>query len=218
MEKKLSSEQEYAFKQFKRGHNIFLTGSGGSGKSELIRYFVDYLTEKKIKFQVTSTTGCSCVSLSDNINVNVKDKIIVKTINSWSGIKLCTGDSETLVNNIMKKKYIINQWRQIRVLIIDEISMMSCKMFTILEEIARKTRNSTAVFGELQIICVGDFFQLPPIPDKNDLEWNLFAFQSKKWASTIKIENHIELKTIFRQKETSFQNILNEIRKKDGMN
>lgn len=205
----LSQEQQTAFHEFKRGENLFISGSGGTGKSELIRYFVQYMNEKKIKFQVTSTTGCSCVSLKDIINRNVtntESRTIVKTIHSWSGLYSTTEDNATIINNIITRKYIISAWKRVKVLIIDEISMLSSKLFTILEEIARKAKQTNAVFGGIQLICVGDFFQLPPVKDP------LFAFQSSKWLATIPLYNHIELKTIFRQKDPVFRSMLNEIR------
>lgn len=209
MDIQLSQEQQTAFHDFKRGDNLFISGSGGTGKSELIRYFVQYMNEKKRKFQVTSTTGCSCVSLKDIINkhvTNIESRTIVKTIHSWSGIYSTTGDNATIINNIITRKYIISAWKRVKVLIIDEISMLSSKLFTILEELARIAKQTNTVFGGIQLICVGDFFQLPPVKDP------LFAFQSSKWLVTIPLYNHIELKTIFRQKDPVFRTMLNEIR------
>ena len=49
----LSADQQYAFKKFKSGENIFITGPGGTGKTRLIKYFVDYMESRSIKYQIT---------------------------------------------------------------------------------------------------------------------------------------------------------------------
>ena len=217
MEINLSKEQEYAYDKFIKGENIIICGSGGTGKSELIKIFTKYLVKNNKKFQITSTTGCSCVLLSQNIidtntNINTKNNISIKTIHSWSGIKLCNGINKDIIERITNNKYYTQLWKSTNILIIDEISMMSNKIFTILEQIGRIMHNKHKPFGGMQIILLGDFLQLSPIPIKNDISSGMFAFESVEWNNVFSIENHIELKTIFRQKNEIFKNILNEIR------
>jgi ATP-dependent DNA helicase PIF1 len=160
---------------------------------------------------VTSTTGCSSVLLSNNIEINGQ-KIPVKTINSWSGVRLCKGLNESIVDKVVKNKFAASKWRKIKVLIIDEISMMSCKMFNVLDSIGKLTKKNNLPFGGIQVIILGDFLQLPPVPDFSDPETKMFTFESENWYKVIPLANHIELKTIFRQKDEVFRNILNEIR------
>jgi ATP-dependent DNA helicase PIF1 len=208
----LSLEQQYAFQKFCRGDNLFITGAGGSGKSFLIETIVKYLNDtNNKKFQVTSTTGCSSVLLSNNIQINGKN-LSVKTISSWSGIRLCKGTNKSVIDSVVKNKYMTKAWREIKILIIDEISMMSCKVFNILDSIAKITRKNIRPFGGIQVILLGDFLQLPPIPDRSDIETSKLCFESEEWYNVIPLVNHIELKTIFRQKDEVFRNILNEIR------
>lgn len=208
----LSSEQSYAFSLFRQGKNILISGSGGTGKSELIKVIVNDLhTNKKKNYQVTSTTGCSSVILSNNIDIHGK-KLSVKTINSWAGIRLCKGSNEDIIDNVVYNKYLSKSWEQIQTLIIDEVSMMSCKMFTVLNSIAKRIRRNNQPFGGIQLILVGDFMQLPPIEDITDPETAKFCFEAEDWYHVIPLENHVELKTIFRQKDPIFRSILNEIR------
>lgn len=208
----LSSEQEIAFQKFCRGENLLISGPGGTGKSFLIKTLVEHMClRKELDFQVTSTTGCSSVLLSNSIEIKGKN-LSVKTINSWSGIKLCKGDNETIVQNVLKNPKMLKTWRKIKTLIIDEVSMISCKMFDILMLLAKKTRKSDEPFGGIQLVLLGDYLQLPPIPDFSDIETSKFAFESKEWYRVISLENHIELKTIFRQKDEKFKKILNEVR------
>ena len=207
----LSVEQEYAFQKVCRGENVFITGPGGSGKSFLVEKIVKYFTLKNKKYQVTSTTGCSSVLLANNIKM-MDGNLNVKTIHSFAGIGLCKGDNDIIVNKVINNFYLTKRWRHTDILIIDEVSMMSCKMFNVIESIARNTRIGHKPFGNMQIILLGDFLQLPPIADINDPETAKFCFESDQWYNIIPRSNHVELKTIFRQKDETFRNILSEIR------
>jgi ATP-dependent exoDNAse (exonuclease V) alpha subunit len=170
------------------------------------------MTRRKTAFQVTSTTGCSCVLLSGNIKSDSGKPLLVKTINSWAGIRLCKGADSDVIDSVIEKKYLLASWRKINVLIIDEVSMMSCKVFTVIESIARLARGSSRPFGGIQVVFVGDFLQLPPIADPSDAASGMFAFQAPRWLDVVSRTNHIELTTIFRQNDNVFREILNEIR------
>jgi ATP-dependent DNA helicase PIF1 len=208
----LSREQQFAFEKFCRGESMLISGPGGTGKSFLIKLLVEHMISTNNKaFQVTSTTGCSSVLLSNSIKIHGKN-LPVRTINSWSGVKLCKGDNKTIVDSIINNRYTLNSWRKIKTLIIDEVSMMSCKMFDVLVSIARLSRGNNKSFGGIQLVLVGDYLQLPPVPDPSDIETSKFAFESNEWYKVISLENHIELKTIYRQKDEILKNILNEIR------
>jgi ATP-dependent DNA helicase PIF1 len=214
-----SPEQDYAFEKFCNGENIFISGAGGTGKSFLIRHFVRHLILNlpTKKFQVTSTTGCSSVLLCENIqNTQEYGKMIsVKTIHSWSGIRLCKGNEDKIIASVINNRYIVKEWKKVDVLFIDEVSMLSCKMLTILEKIARLARKNDLFFGGIQVIFLGDMYQLAPVPD-SDTEMNddsaKFCFESPVWSLIFPIDNHIELTTVFRQTDSLFKEILGEIR------
>lgn len=208
----LSHNQRYAYDKFQLGGNLFISGPGGSGKSFLVKYFSNHLQDTGKNYQITSTTGCSSILLQNNIKINGAGSPVVKTIHSWSGIRIGRGTKEEIINSVLKNKWVVKEWKRVSVLIIDEISMLSSKLFEVLENIGRVVRKNNRPFGGIQIICLGDMYQLPPVGDDNDPETSAFAFESPAWKSTFPIENHIELKTIFRQKDTSYQKVLNEIR------
>lgn len=211
-----SPEQDYAFEKFCNGENVFISGAGGSGKSFLIRHFVRHLMLNKSnkKFQVTSTTGCSSVLLSENIqNTREYGKMIsVKTIHSWSGIRLCKGDENKIVHSVINNRFAVKEWKRVNVLFIDEVSMLSCKMLNVLEKIARLTRKNCLPFGGIQVVFLGDMYQLAPVPDMCDEDTAKFCFESPVWSYIFPIDNHIELKTVFRQTDATFKEILGEIR------
>jgi ATP-dependent DNA helicase PIF1 len=95
-------------------------------------------------------------------------------------------------------------WRNVDILIIDEISMLNKSTFELIEELARATRNSSKPFGGIQLILSGDFHQLPPIEGD-------YAFESKQWSVCIQL--NILLKGNMRQqKDICFYNILQKLR------
>lgn len=208
----LSPEQLYAFSKLKEGKNLFISGPGGSGKSYFIKHAVEYLHERGIIHQVTSTTGCSSILLANNIHINGKP-ILVKTIHSWSGIRLGKGPIKDIIKQVQKRNHIVKEWRRCRVLIIDEVSMLSKKIFDVLDNLGRTLRDRMdEPFGGIQVIFLGDFYQLPPVGDYGDPESCKFCFESTEWFKTFPIENHIEFTTIFRQRDNTFKQILNEVR------
>jgi ATP-dependent DNA helicase PIF1 len=208
----LSPEQLFAFNRFKQGQNLFISGPGGSGKSYFIKYIVEHLYKRGVIHQVTSTTGCSSILLANNIHINGKP-IVVKTIHSWSGIRLGKGPIKDIVSQVLKRDRVVKEWRRCKVLMLDEISMMSKKIFNTLDTVGRTVRGRpNEPFGGIQLVFLGDFYQLPPVGDYGDPETSQFCFESAKWFETFPIENHVEFTTIFRQRDETFKRILNEIR------
>jgi ATP-dependent DNA helicase PIF1 len=200
----LSTEQKYAFAKFAKGHNLFVTGPGGTGKTRLIQFMVEYMNSIGKSYQVCALTGCAATLL------NCK----AKTIHSWSGIRLGKGPPEDIIRRVIRNRCYTKSWRSVDVLIIDEVSMMSRKMFDLLDQIGRAIRkNGSKPFGGIQLIFTGDFFQLPPIPDHDDPSTGEFCFQHPKWASTFKPADCIELKTFFRQTDPAYISILQEVRR-----
>ena len=200
----LSTEQKFAFQQFQKGNNLFITGPGGTGKTQLIKHIVDYMINKNMNHKVCAMTGCAAVLL----------KCGASTLHSWSGIKLAKGETQKILNSVLRNKKALESWRSVRVLIVDEISMMSQKIFELCDLIGKHVRKNDKPFGGIQIIFTGDFFQLPPVGDKDgNQNSSNFCFQSKNWFRTFQLENHIQLKTIFRQNDPTYIDILMQIRR-----
>jgi len=202
----LSPSQRRAYNAAVAGHNLFITGSAGTGKSFLLKHIYNALNMSGKKVHVTALTGCAAYLLSEDMGVKVN------TIHSWAGIGYGDKDTETYVKDITKNYPLRQRWRSADVLIIDEVSMMSAEMFDKLAAIAIGLRRSgLKPFGGLQLLCVGDFFQLPPVQKGNVPKGQpVFAFQASQWGKTI--EETIMLETIFRQSEGAFQRILEEAR------
>lgn len=196
----LSPEQAKAFDEYKLGKNIFITGPGGSGKSMLIRTIVEDAKQKNVNVQVCAMTGTAAVILQCG----------AKTVHSWGGIGLATGDIKATANKVNKSKFKKRNWKAVELLIIDEVSMMSQKIFELLEYTARLCRKDTRAFGGIQVIFTGDFYQLPPVGRAVEPETCNFCFESPLWDTIF--TSQIQLITIFRQNDALYKKILNQIR------
>jgi ATP-dependent DNA helicase PIF1 len=198
----LSKEQQLAFDKYVQGHNIFITGPGGAGKSALIRMINQDAYKKFKDIHITAMTGCASILL------NCK----AKTLHSWAGIGLGNGTTEYFINKIRKNKFLKAIWKATEVLVVDEVSMLSLKLFEMLNAIGKGVRGNSKPFGGIQVIFSGDFFQLPPVGDKDDPDTQRFCFESEEWEQVFPRRNQIQLVKIFRQTDEIYSTILNQIR------
>jgi len=198
----LSPEQKIAYKKVVQGQNVFITGPGGTGKTKLIKTIIDFLKSTSKTHVVCAMTGCAAILLNSN----------AKTLHSWSGIKLAKGTKNDVINAVLRNKRVVQNWRRTKCIILDEVSMLSKKIFEIIEELARIIHCSAMPFGGMQVIFTGDFFQLPPVGTDGEPDTEKFCFESPPWNFVFKPENQIMLKTIFRQNDPTYKNILMQIR------
>jgi ATP-dependent DNA helicase PIF1 len=199
----LSPDQHYAFTKYKLNQNIFITGPGGTGKSYLIKNIRDDLVARGQNHAICALTGCAAVLLG----------CCAKTIHSWAGIGIASGTQEEIVARVLKNGRTVARWRSVKTLIIDEVSMMSLKIFEVLDKIGRNARKQyLRPFGGIQVILIGDFYQLPPVGKISDPESRLFCFESPIWETTFVSENHIQLRTPHRQKDPEYIQVLEEVR------
>ena len=199
----LSPEQQLAFDKYKKGKNVFITGPGGSGKSALIKTIYQDAKVMKKNIQVCALTGCAALLLGCN----------AKTVHSWSGIGLGNGQPEHLVARVKSNKYSMSSWKKTDILVIDEVSMLSLKLFDLLNKIGQSVRQYPRPFGGIQVIFSGDFYQLPPVGTSGEPDTSHFCFESENWNTAFEKECQIQLITIFRQSgDPVYSKILNEIR------
>jgi ATP-dependent DNA helicase PIF1 len=194
IEDSLSIEQQKVFDEVIAKKNVFITGNAGTGKSFLLKKIIEQVkSEPGVVF--TGSTGIAAWNIGGT------------TFHSFAGFGEATDSLTTMVEKmkLAKHKYIKRKWKKCNLLIIDEISMFSSTLFEKFEEFARIIRKNPKPFGGIQIVFCGDFLQLPPI-DKKDR----FCFESSKWKEVI--TNTFDLKMTFRQQDSKFAEILNQIR------
>ena len=192
----LNERQNKVLQHFKIGDNIFLTGSAGTGKTYLVKHIREICETNKMSIALTAMTGTAAYLIGG------------KTLHSWAGIGLGDKSVEELVDKIGKYPVSLMRWINTKILIIDEISMMSNILLEKLNEIGQILRSSKKPFGGIQLIFSGDFYQLPPVVKEED---SLFCFESMVWNQLIDV--NVVLDEIIRQKEPSFQKCMEEARK-----
>jgi len=203
----LTDEQQSVMDFLLRGDHVFLTGGGGVGKSYLLAAIDHDFPGMKHRFsgtrlpriQMCALTGCAALLLGHK----------AKTLHSWAGIGLGKGTVGELYVKIRRNTKSMRNWLLTDLLIIDEVSMMTAELLDKLNELGKKIRKSTKPFGGIQVLLVGDFYQLPPV-NRGD-EKTQFAFESSVWKEAA--FTCVELTIIQRQKDEGFQRILKEARR-----
>lgn len=200
-----SDEQQLCFEKYLNGENLFITGPGGSGKSFLIKNIVKHAEANKKNIKVCALTGCAAILLECKAT----------TLHMFSGIGFANKKNEEIIEELFTtKRYKLKNWRNLEILIIDEVSMMSLKILLLLDSIAKKFYKNATPFGGLQVIFTGDFYQLSPVCNSYlEKEESMFCFEHELWNQLFVKENQIVLKTIFRQKDETLLKILKYIRK-----
>jgi ATP-dependent DNA helicase PIF1 len=97
--------------------------------------------------------------------------------------------------------------------VVDEVSMMSLSLFETLNNIGKAIRKNNRPFGGIQLVFSGDFYQLPPVGNREEPDTMRFCFESSEWNSVFPSECQIQLVRIFRQTDEVYSKILNQIRK-----
>lgn len=161
--------QAQALTILKTGGNVFLTGEPGSGKTHVTRTFISYLREHGIEPAITASTGIAATHIHG------------MTIHAWSGIGVRNTLTAYDLDALSTKEYLVRRINNAKILIIDEISMLSANTLSMVDVVCRTLRGNPEPFGGLQVILVGDFFQLPPIAGFGAQAQ--FAYQSPSWTN-----------------------------------
>ncbi len=197
----ITTEFETAFEVMNETtEHVFISGNAGTGKSTLLEFFKSKTAKK---MAVLAPTGVAAV--------NVKGQ----TIHSFFGFK-----PSVTVGTVRK----LNQEKQdlmcaLDCIVIDEISMVRADLMDCIDHALRMNRDIDKPFGGVQVIVIGDLFQLPPVLTEEErflfeMEYTSPFFFSAHVMQGLELR-YIELKKIFRQDDQTFIDLLNRIRNKD---
>jgi len=192
-------KQRTALDILKLGHNVFLTGPAGSGKTFLLNQYIHYLKSKNIGVAVTASTGIAATHMNG------------QTIHSWSGMGIKDELTQGDLNKLKKKFFYRKRFAKTNVLIIDEISMLHAHQLDMVNKICKTFRDPFLPFGGLQIILCGDFFQLPPVTKEN--KKTKFVIESLAWQEMNPKICYLEEQ--YRQEDEKMTKILNAIRNQE---
>ncbi len=186
--------QNEALSILKTGANVFLTGEPGSGKTHTVNAYVSWLRSHDIEPSITASTGIAATHVGG------------MTIHSWSGIGITERMTPELLDTIASKEHVAKRLQKAKVLIIDEVSMLSGNVLEMVDAVLREVRHSELPMGGVQTVLVGDFFQLPPV-SRGEVS---FAFQSPAWKKLNPLVCYLTEQ--HRQEDSVFLDVLSAIR------
>ncbi len=195
----LNPDFTYALDQLEKGEkNMFITGRAGTGKSTLLQMFRNTTRKKTV---VLAPTGIAAL--------NVKGQ----TIHSFFGFP-----PKILTSKDIKKRRNRRLYKNLEILIIDEISMVRADMLDNIDYFLRINREDNRPFGGVQLVFFGDLFQLPPVV-ASGVESMLFQmhysspyfFSAEVFQNKLEMEL-LELTKVYRQENIHFLKLLDAIR------
>jgi hypothetical protein len=189
--------QTEALEILKLGHNVFLTGPAGSGKTHLLNKYINFLKDNYVDVGITASTGIAATHMGGT------------TIHSWTGMGIKDSLNKFELEELKTRKYLRDRFLRTQVLVIDEVSMLHHFRLDLINKVCQYMKNSLLPFGGIQVILCGDFFQLPPIARAGE-PLAQFAYEAEIWKEAdFKI---CYLEEQHRQTDSAFLKVLNEIR------
>jgi ATP-dependent exoDNAse (exonuclease V) alpha subunit len=187
--------QSQALAILKTGRNVFLTGAPGAGKTYLLNQYIAFLRSQEVPVAVTAYTGIAASHLNG------------RTLHSWASIpREPMVDEKWERKRVLSDERLVSRIRNVRVLVIDEISMLHPEEFDRVDLICRVARDSHEPFGGLQLICCGDFFQIPPVKQTD----GRFVLDCAAWKNADLATCYLHEQ--YRQGDPALLGILGEIR------
>ncbi len=187
--------------------NIFLTGKAGTGKTTFLKYLKEHCTKNTI---VAAPTGVAAIN-AGGVTLHSLFQLPFHPFIPSSGGK------DDLLGKMKYNKQRIQLLRKMELLVIDEISMVRCDTMDAIDTLLKSVRRNYHVpFGGVQLLCIGDLHQLPPVAQNQ--EWSILQeyYASPFFFDSMAVKEQqpilIELNKIYRQKEQSFVELLNNVR------
>jgi len=186
---------------------ILVSGEAGTGKSVLINQIVDRYNQRTIV--KVAPTGIASLNVGG------------VTVHSFFRLPFGVLTEQRVLNHVDRMMtYGTDMYRAIDMLIVDEISMVRADMLDAIDLILRKMRNNKKPFGGVQVIIVGDLYQLPPVVVEDDREYldalypteYFFSSQVMKSVDLLGMWEVVILRQVFRQSDDIFIQLLNDIR------
>ena len=148
--------QQEAIEVMLSGKNVFLTGEPGAGKTYTLNEFIRRAQALDKRIAITASTGIAASHLGGT------------TIHSWSGLGIADAIHDADLDRMSYKPQIRERYNRCDILIIDEVSMLHGSRLDMVDRACRWIRHNEKPFGGLQVILVGDMFQLPPVTRGSD--------------------------------------------------
>lgn len=196
---------------------VYLTGKAGTGKTTFLKYIKDTTDKNTVVLSPTGVAAINAGGVTIHSFFQIPFGPFVPNDSRLRTNAMGTENKETIYTTFKYSEDKRNIIENLEVLIIDEISMVRADMLDVIDKILGVFRRKPYLpFGGVQVILIGDTFQLPPIAD-ND-QWRILSqfYKTPFFFSSKVIEQntplYIELKKIYRQNEQEFIDLLNRVR------
>lgn len=187
--------------------NIFLTGKAGTGKTTFLKYLKDNCSKNIV---VAAPTGVAAIN-AGGVTLHSLFQL------PFHPFLPTRNNKDDFLSKLKYNRQRQQLLRKMELLVIDEISMVRCDTMDAIDTILKSVRRRYDVpFGGVQLLCIGDLYQLPPVAQRH--EWSIlqeyysspFFFDSNVIKEQMPLL--IELDKVYRQKEDSFVSLLNKVR------
>lgn len=198
--------------------NIFITGKAGTGKTTFLKYISEHINKQAV---VLAPTGVAAINAGgETIHSFLQLPFSPFVPGNAGGFRPggdALQDKHSLLAGLKLRDSKLKLIRKLDLIIIDEVSMVRCDLLDAIDLVLRHVRkNMSQPFGGIQMVFIGDLFQLPPVVPDND--WQIlrdfyggpYFFDSQVLKLNPPV--YLELKKIYRQKEQTFIDILNNVR------
>lgn len=196
--------------------SIFLTGKAGTGKTTLLKRIKESSPKKMAVIAPTGVAAMNAKGTTINSFFQLPPGSFfpgdITLENLQSGIL----SIQSMVSDLSYSREKISLFNELELLVIDEVSMVRCDLLDVIDAILRAVRKNNAPFGGVQLLLIGDLYQLPPVTKREDWAFLSRAYPSPYFFDALVIRRNpllqIELTTVFRQTEPEFIDVLNDIR------
>ena len=197
--------------------SFYLTGKAGSGKTTFLKYLREVSDKNMVVLAPTGVAAVNAGGQTIHSFFKIAPSLYVPN-DKRLRTSAPTGDPDqsTVYDNFQYNNDKRNIIRSLELLVIDEVSMVRSDLLDVVDTLLRVYRRNTLPFGGVQVILIGDTFQLPPVVvgEERDL---LYRFYDSEFFFSAKVilrnkPLYIELKKIYRQNERDFIDLLNRVR------
>jgi energy-coupling factor transporter ATP-binding protein EcfA2 len=202
---------------------VFLTGKAGTGKTTFLRHVKSITTKNTVVVAPTGVAAVHAGGTTIHSFFQLPFSPFVPEVLQGQHGASDWSDRYQLIRDLRIESEKRHLFKSLDLLIIDEVSMMRCDVLDAIDTVLRHFRKREDIpFGGVQVLLIGDLFQLPPIIQDN--EWAIlskyykspFFFHARVISEACPV--YLELKTIYRQSDSAFIDILNRIRNNEVTN
>lgn len=209
------ADQIFEFIEY-TNESVFLTGKAGTGKTTLLKRIKQQSAKKMAVVAPTGVAAMNAKGTTINSFFQLPPGSFFPGDVALQHLQDGFSSIQSTVNDLSFANDKLKLFRELELLVIDEVSMVRCDVMDMIDALLRSVRKNSSPFGGLQLLLIGDLFQLPPVTKRED--WSVLSkvYASPYFFDALVLRQNpvvqIELTKVYRQTEETFIKILNDIR------